>query len=121
MGAALATLPMALDNGRVIELLNLWARSFHDAGPLRAMWYPDRACGCVGGGYSQSFEDMWDAKEQRQIEGVDGAVESLEPIQQCAIFHVHLYAVYRFTRSVDHIYADALDILALALPKRGVY
>jgi hypothetical protein len=121
MGMALATLPLALDNGRVIELLDLWARSFHDGGQLRKLWYPDGAAGCVGGGYSMTFEDMWDAKEQREIEGVDGAVESLEPIQQCAVFHVHLYSVYRFRRPVDDIYFEALDALALDLPKRGVY
>lgn len=122
MGAAIAVnLPLELDKGRVIELLNLWARSFDDGGQLRPLWYPDGAAGCVGGGNSQTWQDLWDAKERMQIEGVDGAVESLKPIEQCAVFHVHLYAVYRFTRSVEHIYADALDALALALPRRGVY
>lgn len=113
--------PYILDDRRLDELLSNWARSYRDGGVLRSLWYPDTAAGCVGGGYSQTFEDMLETKEQREIEATDGAIESLEPIQQCAIFHVHLYAVYRFARSVEHIYAEAREALRVALPMRGIY
>lgn len=122
MGAALATnLTLEIDDGRLDELLGIWARSFDNFGPLRALWFPDGAAGCVGGGYSQTFEDMLDAKEAREVMAMDGAIDSLEPIQQCAIYHVHMHAVYRFARAVEHIYAEAREALRIALPMRGVY
>lgn len=118
---AAMVLPLELDERRLDELLGMWAR-WMSASPLRdLLWYPDGACGCVGGGYSQTFDDMVDAADARMVEAVNGAIESLSPMHQCAVMHVHLYAVYRFRTTVEEVYAEARAALRLALPARGVY
>ena len=90
--------------------------------PYRELWYPDGACGCVGGGYSQTFEDMVEAGEARSAEAVNGAIESLKPIEQCAVLHYHLAAVFRFERlNVQEVYQEARYALKVGLPGRGVY
>lgn len=115
-----ACLPLNLDAGRLDELLDLWAGWMRSNQPLRELWYPDKACGCVGGGYSQTFEDMLEASDSRSAEAVDGAIESLSPIQRCAVMHKHLYAVFRF-RDLESHYREARDALAVGLPMRGIY
>ncbi len=119
--SAVLSLPAWLSERRLDELLGLWVRLMKSNEHLRALWYPDGACGCVGGGYSQTFEDMVDAADARAAEAVNGAIESLPPIQQCAVSHVHLYAVYRFREPVEDIYAAARQTLKVALPARGFY
>lgn len=118
--AQVFTLPLTLDDRRLDELLSLWARWMGDASPLRELWYPDRAAGFVGGGYSLTFEDLIDAADARAAEAVNGAIDSLPPIQQCAVLHVHLRAVYRF-RDLQATYRGAREALRVALPTRGVY
>ena len=116
-----AVLPLVLDDPRLEELLGLWARWMASAQPYRDLWFPDTACGCVGGGYSQSFDDMVDAADARAADAVNGAIESLSPAEQCAVTHVHLYAVYRFREPVEVVYARAKGNLRVALPTRGIY
>lgn len=115
------TLPLELDDRRLDELLGLWARWMGSSQPYRELWYPDGACGCVGGGYSQTFEDLVEAGDLRAAEAVDGAIESLSPSQRCAVMHVHLYAVFRFRGEVEEIYLDARQALRVGLPLRGIY
>jgi hypothetical protein len=119
--SALACLPLVLDEGRLEELLQMWARWMSSHQPLRDLWYPDGACGCVGGGNSQTFEDMVESAEIRTVEGVNGAIESLTPIEQCAITHMHLYAVYRFREPLEVVYERAKGTLRVGLPMRGIY
>jgi hypothetical protein len=113
-------LPLELEDGRLDELLVLWTAWMRSSSPLRELWYPDTACGCVGGGYSQTFEDMLEAADSRSAEAVDAAVDSLPNIQRCAVMHKHLYAVFRFKDLEGH-YIVARGTLRLVLPKRGVY
>lgn len=84
------------------------------------LWYPDGACGCVGGGYSQTFDDMLLAADARAAEAVDACIESLRPIQRCAVLHKHLCSVFRF-RDLEAHYLEARAALGIGLPKRGVY
>jgi hypothetical protein len=119
--AMLMSLPYELDEGRLDELLGLWERWMRSNQPLRDLWYPDGACGCVGGGYSQTFEDMLEAADARSAEAVNGAVESLSPIEQMAVNHVHLRAVYRLREPIHRVYSRARFTLRVALPARGVY
>lgn len=119
--SAVLSLPRELDDYRLDRLLDLWSGWMRSSQPLRDLWYPDGACGCVGGGYSQSFDDMVDAADSRAAEAVNGAIESLKPIEQCAVTHVHLLAVYRFREPVQVVYLRARDGLRVALPARGVY
>jgi hypothetical protein len=110
-----------LEDGRLDELLELWTRWMRSSQPYRELWYPDTACGCVGGGYSLTFEDMVEAADLRCAEAVNGAIESLNPIEQCAVYNVHLYAVYRFREPCEVVYGRARDALLVGLPGRGIY
>lgn len=114
-------LPLELEDSRLDELLALWTRWMASTQPYRDLWYPDSATGCVGGGYSQTFEDMVEASEARTVDAVNGAIESLSPIEQCAVLHVHLYAVFRFRESLEEVYLRARQALKIGLPQRGIY
>lgn len=83
---------------------------------------PHKAAGCVGGGYSQSFDDMADASDIRCARIVDALVHSLAPLERAAIYHQYLYAVFRHNRGM---LAQALESgrfkVAGWLVARGVY
>ena len=83
---------------------------------------PGRAAGCVGGGYSQTFDDMVDAADIRCAKIVDSLVNSLSPTERAAIYHKYLYAVFRATRgSLEQSLARARLKVAEWLVIRGVY
>ncbi len=113
-------LPKQLDEGRLDQLLELWAGWMRSSEPLRELWYPDGACGCVGGGYSQTFDDMVLASDQRAAEAVDAVIEGLSALPKLAVMHKHLYAVFKFSDLETH-YLDARTALGIELPMRGVY
>lgn len=73
--------------------------------------YPGKAAGCIGGGYSQSFDDMVDAADVRCARILDALVGSLTPIERAAISHKYLYAVFRHGRDG----AERQTFLELAL------
>lgn len=119
--SAVAALPAILDDDRMGELLSLWSRWMSSSQHLRELWYPDQAAGCVGGGYSNTFEDMIDESDRMYAAAVNGAIEGLRAIEQAAIYHFHLAAVYRFGRPVDGVYENARYSLRVVLPQRGIY
>lgn len=112
---------LELDERRLDELLYLWERFMKSSQPYRELWYPDGACGCVGGGYSQSFDDMVEAADSRAAEAVNAAIEDLEGVAQAAIYHMHLGVMYGFVEDVDSAYGRGRRQLAVWLPCRGVY
>lgn len=84
--------------------------------------YPGKAAGCVGGGYSQTFDDMADASDVRVARVLDALVSSLTPIERAAIYHQYLYAVFRPARErLEDILARARYRIATWLVARGVY
>ena len=83
---------------------------------------PNRAAGCIGGGYSRSFEDMIDSADVRCALTVDALIEGLSPGQRAAIHHCYLRAVFRFPRgNYEDLLAEAKRRLDLGLMARGVY
>lgn len=84
--------------------------------------YPGKASGCVGGGYSQTFDDMIDAQDVRCASVTDALIWSLPPVERAALHHCYLYAVFRFPRGG---YEEALHNgrlkLAWWLQARGFY
>lgn len=116
-----AVLPQILDDDRMGELLSLWARWMRSSQPLRELWYPDQATGCVGGGYSHDFDTMVDDMDTHHAEAVEAAIQSLNPAEQCAIYHVHLGAVFRVRGSMEGTYEQARYALRVVLPQRGIY
>lgn len=84
--------------------------------------YPRKGAGCVGGGYSQTFDDMADAADIRVAGIMDALVKSLPPMENAAIHHEYLYAVFRFSRdNFKTTLAAARLRLARWLVSRGVY
>ena len=85
--------------------------------------YPGKAAGCVGGGYSQSFDDMVDAADIRCAMIVDALVNSLTPIERAAVYHKYLYAVFRYGRAgnLEQSLRRARLKVAEWLAVRGVY
>lgn len=83
---------------------------------------PRKACGCVGGGYSQSFDDMVAAADVRCASIMDSLVNSLTPVERAAIYHEYLYAVFRLPRAeLAEMLLRARTRLACWLVVRGVY
>lgn len=116
-----AVLPKILDDDRIGELLSLWARWMRSSQPLRELWYPDTAAGCVGGGYGLSFEDLIEANDKLQAEAVNSAIEGLTPAEQCSVYHVHLASVFRGRAPMEKTYEEARYQLRVILPSRGIY
>lgn len=83
---------------------------------------PGKAAGCVGGGYSQSFDDMADASDIRCARIVDSLVSSLGHLERAAIYHEYLYAVFRHGRGQleQALRAGRLKVAGW-LVQRGVY
>ncbi len=71
-----------------------WMRSMG----MKELRLPSGAAGCVGGGYSNSFDEMCQAADRNAAEIMDAMIESLVPVQQAAIHHRYLRAVFRFPR-----------------------
>lgn len=83
---------------------------------------PRVAAGCVGGGYSRTFDEMVDAADVRCAMIVDSLVNSLSHVERAAIYHVYLYAVFRLPRvNVDDTVLRARIKVAEWLVARGVY
>ena len=116
-------LPKELDEGRLDELLNLWERWMSPgAKSVMDLGYPNTATGCVGGGYSTSFEDMVDQADGRAAEAVNAAIEGLPMAQQAAVYNKHLFSVYRFHRGYQAEHYDAArQTLRVVLPQKGIY
>lgn len=85
--------------------------------------YPAKAAGCVGGGYSQTFDEMMDASDIRVAMIVDALVSSLSPLERASIYHKYLYAVFRSGRNanLEQSLLRARTKIAEWLVIRGVY
>lgn len=81
---------------------------------------PHKAAGCIGGGYSQSFDDMADASDVRCARIVDALVDSLGHSERAAINTHYLYAVWRL-RNLEETLSMARFKVAKGLVSRGVY
>lgn len=83
---------------------------------------PHTAAGCVGGGYSQSFDDMADASDVRCARVLDALVNSLNLLERAAIYHEYLYAVFRHNRGQLALALSSARLkIAGWLVTRGVY
>lgn len=84
--------------------------------------YPRKGAGCVGGGLSQTFDEMVDAADIRCASIVDSLVNSLTPLERAAIYHEYLYAVFRHGRdALPEALERARRRIAGWLVVRGVY
>lgn len=81
--------------------------------------YLNSAVGCVGGGYSTSFEDMLEATQVRIDRTIDAIIHGLPPAQICALHHAYLNAVYRF-RDFEPTLLQAKAQVGIEARRRGV-
>lgn len=64
--------------------------------------YPSKAAGCVGGGYSRTFDEMVDDADIRVAQIVDALVNSLTYAERSAVCHKYLYSRFNFpTKDYD--------------------
>lgn len=124
MSAVLATLrePMigGMPEGRLEWHFDNWRRFMRKGSVTDG--YSSKAAGCIGGGYSQTFDEMADASDVRVARIVDSLVASLTPIESAAIHHQYLYAVFRHGRGeLDQALQRGRLRIAGWLVLRGVY
>lgn len=101
------------------HLLN-WARWMKD--DVFTEGYPRRAAGCLGGGYSRSFDEMVDDADVRCAMALDALIGGLEAPEAAAIHHVYLSAVFRFVRAeIETLLSKAKRKLESGLKARGCY
>lgn len=75
------------------ELLN-WAAWMRNSGERRGAG--GASTGFIGGGYTANFDDMVAAMERKTAEITDTVIADLPAVQQAAIHHAYLNAVFRF-------------------------
>lgn len=64
----------------------------------------------------------WEKLDKWTAEATNAAIESLKAIEQCAIHHCYLRAVYRFPRgNYDAVLESARERLKVALRKKNVW
>ena len=105
---------LLIDDRLAFHLEN-W-RDYMRTGGTRELKAPSGASGCVGGGYSNSFDDMVLHADRQAAEIMDAMIQSLTAVQQAAIHHRYLHAVFRFPR--DN-YAESL-LLACTKLRAGM-
>lgn len=120
------TIPKELDERRLDELLDIWAKWMREpAGMIMRLEYPSKAAACVSrpwGYWEDTSEELAYRYEYGKADAVNACIDDLSTDQQMAVYHRHLYAVYRFNRAnLDDVYAAARQTLRVRLPKRGVY
>lgn len=77
--------------------LSNW-RTWMHLGATKGLRAPGKSAGFVGGGYSTDFESMCEEADSRSAQAMDAMIESLSAVEQAAIHHRYLHAVYRFPR-----------------------
>lgn len=105
------------DHHRLDELLDRWAVWIRAGGMEE---FEVRAAGFWASG-SSDFDSMVHAADSKESEVVNAAISDLEAIEQIAISHVHLHAVWRTNRrSMEEVYVDARANLSEGLRRRRV-
>lgn len=96
-----------------------WQRYMH--GMCKPDALPDHANG-MGVSSTTSFDDMLDACDLRLALTTDAVICDLPTIEQCAIHHQYLAAVWRFQRAeLPKLLTDAKAKIARGLLRRGVW
>lgn len=100
------------------ELLN-WAAWMRNSG--EGLGAGGASSGFIAGGFTSSFDDMVAAMERRTAEVTDVVIAELPAIQQAAIHHAYLNAVFRFgPPDAPASYKQAIFERHLAAAKEGV-
>lgn len=86
--------------------------------------YSGRASGGMGQSGSRDFDTMVEAADSDCARAVDAIIcGSCTPIEQCAVHHYHLGAVFRFQRigrGAELAYESAREKIGAGLVQRGI-
>lgn len=115
-----------LDENRLDELLAVWERWMNETpDKVFGLGYPSQATGChpePWGYWEDTSQLEYEAMEYGKAEAVNAAIDDLPTIQQMAVYHKHLAAVFVFKRhDLDEQYCAARQALRVVLPARSVY
>jgi len=103
---------------QLAEFMKNWQRWMH--GESGRLGYPKTASGCIGGGYSTSFDDLCEMADNNAALAVDALVESLGISERAAVHHRYLAAVWRM-RDFEASFLSAMKKIAEGLIKRGFW
>ena len=98
--------------------LDEWARYMrHDASKLGFR----SAVPVIGISHSSDFDALADAADRESVKATDAVIRGLAHIEQLAIQHVHIAAVFRFKREpVEDIYGRARIGVEAGLRRKGM-
>ena len=100
------------------HLIN-WAAYMRHGGGVRG--YASAVPGMMVGGNIASYEDLCDSCDKAAARITDASIADLDGIEQAAINHYHLAAVWRFHRElVEIVYDRAIEALAQSLERKGM-
>lgn len=110
-----------MDPDRLEFHLENWSRYMRSPGLM--IWYKNKASGTVGGGYSQTFDELCDGADLACAEAVNAIINGdLTPAESCAVHHEYLEAAYRFPREpIDVVLPRARQKIADGLERKGIW
>lgn len=108
------------NQAKVKDALSVWAE-WMQRGVDDALGY-GRTMGFEGGGSAiSSWEDFEHRVEKNMAINVQAIYEGLPNLQQLAIDHFHLHAVWRSNRvPIEDVYSAALVAMEIGLRRRGL-
>jgi hypothetical protein len=109
---------MTMPDTRLEFHLSNWAR-WMELGGI-ALGFPPKSAGFVGGGYNHEFDTMVADADTRAAETVDALIDGLPILENIAICHRYLAAVWR-GRDLESALDRAKDKLRTGLQHRGMY
>lgn len=106
----------------VERLLRNWVTYMY--GESKPAGYPRKACGGVTNYTSLDLDNVaaYENLDRELAEKTDAVIASLSPVEQCAIHHQYLHAVYRFQReTLDIVLGRARQKIEIGLRRRDVW
>ena len=96
-----------------------WATWMRTGGGVRG--YARSVPGLMVGGNIASWEDLCETCDKVAARATDSAVADLPGVEQAAVSHIHLAAVWRFNREpLEVVYVRALETLGESLTRKGM-
>lgn len=107
-------------------LRECWVPYMHGHGGEKPSGYPKQACGGVTNYTSMDLDNVaaYESLDKGLAQKTDAVIASMTPVEQCAVHHTYLHAVYRFRRagdSLEVVLDRALSKLEIGLRKRNVW
>lgn len=111
------------DAQRAVErMLRLWVSYMHGPSGAVPRGCPKQASGGLRNFTSLDLENIaaYENLDRTLAQKTDAVIASLTPIEQCAIHHHYLHAVYRF-RDLESVLERARQKIEIGLRRRDVW